>query len=79
MHIGNLVFSQLMEFAPWHTFRRLVAKYRVAESDPAQKDLMIRLILNLPWRTVAHERARLHRVGSQRCRARVVGESRLRG
>ena len=27
MHIGNLVFSQLMEFAPWHTFRRLVAKY----------------------------------------------------
>src|SRR4029434_9743355 len=28
MHIGNLVFSQLMEFAPWHTFRRLVAKYR---------------------------------------------------
>ena len=27
-HIGNLVFSQLMEFAPWHTFRRLVAKYR---------------------------------------------------
>ena len=28
MHIGNLVFSQLMGFAPWHTFRRLVAKYR---------------------------------------------------
>ena len=28
MHIGNLVFSQLMEFAPWHSFRRLVAKYR---------------------------------------------------
>ena len=28
MHIGNVVFSQLMEFAPWHTFRRLVAKYR---------------------------------------------------
>ena len=28
MHIGNLVFSQLMEFAPWHTFRRLVVKYR---------------------------------------------------
>ena len=27
MHNGNLVFSQLMEFAPWHTFRRLVAKY----------------------------------------------------
>ncbi len=27
MHIGNHVFSQLMEFAPWHTFRRLVAKY----------------------------------------------------
>jgi hypothetical protein len=27
MHIGNLVFSQVMEFAPWHTFRRLVAKY----------------------------------------------------
>jgi hypothetical protein len=26
MHIGNLVFSQVMEFAPWHTFR-LVAKY----------------------------------------------------
>ena len=28
MHIGNLVFAQLMEFAPWHTFRRLVGKYR---------------------------------------------------
>jgi hypothetical protein len=28
MHTGNLVFAQLMEFAPWHTFRRLVAKYR---------------------------------------------------
>lgn len=28
MHSGNLVFAQLMEFAPWHTFRRLVAKYR---------------------------------------------------
>src|ERR671914_1669285 len=28
MHNGNPVFSQLMEFAPWHTFRRLVAKYR---------------------------------------------------
>lgn len=27
MHSGNLVFAQLMEFAPWHTFRRLVAKY----------------------------------------------------
>ena len=28
MHTGNLVFAQLMEFAPWHTFRRLVTKYR---------------------------------------------------
>ena len=28
MHAGTLVFAQLMEFAPWHTFRRLVAKYR---------------------------------------------------
>jgi hypothetical protein len=28
MHSGNLVFAQLMEFVPWHTFRRLVAKYR---------------------------------------------------
>jgi transposase len=28
MHSGNLVFAQLMEFAPWHTFRRVVAKYR---------------------------------------------------
>lgn len=27
MHSGNLVFAQLMEFAPWHTFRRLVSKY----------------------------------------------------
>ena len=27
MHSGNLVFAQLMEFAPWHTFRRLVTKY----------------------------------------------------
>jgi Domain of unknown function (DUF4372) len=28
MHIGKLVFAQVMEFAPWHTFRWLVAKYR---------------------------------------------------
>lgn len=28
MYSGHLVFAQLMEFAPWHTFRRLVAKYR---------------------------------------------------
>src|SRR5262245_14599390 len=28
MHSGNLVFAQLMEFAPWYTFRRLVRKYR---------------------------------------------------
>ena len=28
MHAGNLVFAQVMEFAPWHTFRRLVAKCR---------------------------------------------------
>jgi Domain of unknown function (DUF4372)/Transposase DDE domain len=28
MHTGKLVFAQVMEFAPWHTFRRLVAKYR---------------------------------------------------
>lgn len=28
MHAGKLVFAQLMEFSPWHTFRRLVAKHR---------------------------------------------------
>jgi len=28
MHAGKLVFAQIMEFAPWHTFRRLVAKHR---------------------------------------------------
>lgn len=28
MHAGKLVFAQLLEFAPWHTFRRLVGKYR---------------------------------------------------
>ena len=28
MHAGKLVFAQVMEFAPWHTFRRVVAKYR---------------------------------------------------
>ena len=28
MHSGNLVFAQLMELAPWHTFCRLVSKYR---------------------------------------------------
>jgi hypothetical protein len=28
MHAGKLVFAQVMEFAPWHTFRRLVIKYR---------------------------------------------------
>ena len=28
MHAGKLVFTPMMEFAPWHTFRRLVVKYR---------------------------------------------------
>lgn len=28
MHSGKLVFAQVMEFAPWHTFRHLVSKYR---------------------------------------------------
>ena len=28
MYTGKLVFSQVMECAPWQTFRRLVAKYR---------------------------------------------------
>ena len=28
MYAGKLVFAQVMEFAPWHTFRRLVAKHR---------------------------------------------------
>ena len=28
MHAGKLVFAQVMEFAPWHTFRRLVLKHR---------------------------------------------------
>lgn len=28
MYAGKLVFAQIMEFAPWHTFRRLVDKYR---------------------------------------------------
>jgi hypothetical protein len=28
MYAGKLVFAQVMEFAPWHTFRRVVAKYR---------------------------------------------------
>ena len=28
MHAGKLVFAQLLEFAPWHTFRHLVAKYQ---------------------------------------------------
>jgi hypothetical protein len=28
MYAGKLVFAQVMEFAPWHTFRRLVAKPR---------------------------------------------------
>ena len=27
MYAGKLVFAQVMECAPWHTFRRLVAKY----------------------------------------------------
>lgn len=28
MYAGKLVFAQVMECAPWHTFRRLVAKYQ---------------------------------------------------
>ena len=28
MHGGKLIFAQVMEFAPWHTFRRLVSKYQ---------------------------------------------------
>jgi hypothetical protein len=28
MYTGKLVFAQVMEHAPWHTFRRVVARYR---------------------------------------------------
>lgn len=28
MYTGKVVFAQVMEFAPWHVFRRLVRKYR---------------------------------------------------
>ena len=28
MYSGKLVFAQVMEYAPWHTFRRLVDKHR---------------------------------------------------
>ena len=28
MYAGKLVFAQVMEFAPWHTFRRLIKKHR---------------------------------------------------
>jgi Domain of unknown function (DUF4372)/Transposase DDE domain len=28
MYVGKLVFAQVMECAPWHTFRRLVLKYQ---------------------------------------------------
>jgi len=28
MHAGKLVFAQVMEIAPWHTFRRLVCAAR---------------------------------------------------
>ena len=28
MYVGKLVFAQVMEFAPWHTFRRLTKKHR---------------------------------------------------
>jgi hypothetical protein len=28
MYAGKLVFAQVMEYAPWHTFRRLVGRYR---------------------------------------------------
>jgi hypothetical protein len=28
MYAGKLVFAQVMQLAPWHTFRRLVAKYQ---------------------------------------------------
>jgi hypothetical protein len=28
MHTGKLIFAQVMEFAPWHTFRRLITKYQ---------------------------------------------------
>jgi len=27
MYAGELAFAQVMEYAPWHTFRRLVARY----------------------------------------------------
>ena len=28
MYAGKQVFAQVMEFAPWHTFRRLVTKHQ---------------------------------------------------
>ena len=28
MHVGKTLFAQLMEFLPWSTFQRIVARYR---------------------------------------------------
>ena len=33
MYAGKLVFAQMMEFAPWHTFRRLVGSTRVISTS----------------------------------------------
>lgn len=41
MYAGKLVFAQVMEFAPWHTFRRLDELYTVERDakglDPAER------------------------------------------
>jgi len=32
MYAGKLVFAQVMEFSPWHSFRRLVTNYRATST-----------------------------------------------
>lgn len=43
MYAGKLVFAQLMEFAPWHTFRRLVSKRDLDEITDTSQEIRDRI------------------------------------
>jgi len=40
MYAGKLVFAQVMEFAPWHTFRRLVSDGRAFDMPAGFSELL---------------------------------------
>ena len=60
MYIGKLIFSQVMDFIPMHTFRRCVTRYRGNSNGKSFTCLdqfpgVFKGLLKLSWRLFGHQ------------------------